>query len=93
MHGKVQRFKLKALTPELSIVENMVAAHCQALANSRGAGQDRDGFGGNDGHEKEGIFEYTGVYGCVGADRMKKWRNGGVMAWAPGREKACRVIV
>ena len=31
--GKVQRFKLKALTPELSIVENMVAAHCQALAN------------------------------------------------------------
>ena len=31
--GKVQRFKLKALTPELSIVENMVAAHCQALMN------------------------------------------------------------
>jgi hypothetical protein len=31
--GKVQRFKLKALTPELSIVENMVAAHYQALVN------------------------------------------------------------
>ena len=31
--GKVQRFKLKALTPELSIVENMVAAHFQALAD------------------------------------------------------------
>lgn len=31
--GKVQRFKLKSLTPELSIVENMVAAHCKALAD------------------------------------------------------------
>lgn len=31
--GKVQRFKLKALTPELEVVENMVAAQCQALAN------------------------------------------------------------
>ena len=31
--GKVQRFKLKSLTPELSIVENMVAAHYKALAN------------------------------------------------------------
>jgi hypothetical protein len=33
--GKVQRFKLKTLTLELSIVENMVAAHCQALANPK----------------------------------------------------------
>jgi ABC-type branched-subunit amino acid transport system ATPase component len=31
--GKVQRFRLKSLTPELSIVENMVAAHCKALAD------------------------------------------------------------
>ena len=31
--GKVQRFKLKALTPELSVVENMVVAHCNALAD------------------------------------------------------------
>lgn len=29
--GKVQRFKLKTLTPELALVENMVATHCQAL--------------------------------------------------------------
>ena len=31
--GKVQRFKLKTLTPGLSIVEHMVAAHCKALAD------------------------------------------------------------
>jgi hypothetical protein len=37
--GKVQRFKLAALTPELSIVENMVVAHCQALANPETLGR------------------------------------------------------
>jgi hypothetical protein len=64
--GKVQRFKLKALTPELSIVENMVAAHCQALTNPETLSKIEIAAGGTSIPEKEGIDEYTGIYGCIG---------------------------